>query len=304
MDSCKLLKQIVSIPCLSGFEPSSKLPEKIRFLLRKFRPRLDSLGNVTAKINSGKPKILVEAHLDEVGFFKAADKIYPLGDIDLCMFDMRDFELKNNLLYFKRKFKIRDNILKSPALDNRVGCVALLMLPKIVEDIKADITLAFTSKEETTQEGILKIVRGIKPDILISIDSAYAKPFLNNNRKYNIPILGKGPAIQKVGKNFKTEDIEQLLKIASINKLKTQFEIIDPEIGQTNLSRLKRFNFKKVQINIPVRYQHSKNSEVNLKDIEETTMFLAQVIRYYSETLINNQNLNKSRKEEGKKETK
>jgi putative aminopeptidase FrvX len=66
-DLQELLKSLVEAIGVSGFEVDVR--EKIRSLIPKeVESRVDSIGNLTASIGSGEPRIILIAHMDELGF--------------------------------------------------------------------------------------------------------------------------------------------------------------------------------------------------------------------------------------------
>ena len=66
-DLQELLKTLVEAIGVSGFEVDVR--EKIRSLIPKeVESRVDSIGNLIASIGSGEPRIILIAHMDELGF--------------------------------------------------------------------------------------------------------------------------------------------------------------------------------------------------------------------------------------------
>ena len=275
----KILRELVKIPSVSGFEKELGISDKIASLINEFNPEIDELGNVVVKIGKGKKKILVDSHLDEVGFLTTDNKLKSIGDVNL-----QDVKIKNlcktnnpdNLFYFKRRFVSKGSRVKSPALDNKAGCTALLLTLKELKKTKFSVYFVFSVQEETTSKGILALVKSIKPNLIISVDSAYAKPY--KNKRWIIPSLGMGPAIQLQGRGFEINNYQEIEEIAKNNNIPYQFEVIDSKNGGTNLSALKDFKIKKFQINVPVKNQHSNMSELDLLDIKNTSRLLVKML--------------------------
>jgi len=268
-----ILRTLVAIPAVSGFE------RDISQTLLSFFPNasIDDAGNVILKICSGKKKILVEAHMDEVGFIKTSKGYVKVGEIEA--FNIQDIVDLDRFSFFKRRFECKDNIVKSPALDNKVGCTALILFAKVVKSINADLFIAFTTQEETTGRGIKTVIQSLKPDFIISLDAAYAQPYACD--RWQIPILGAGPAIQIQGEGFFTSHSV----LEAVKKLEVQYEIVDSNEGATNLSYISNIT-EVAQINIPVRSQHSAESEVSIQDIEDTIPLLIMIIQNYLNTKI------------------
>jgi len=237
MKTLSVLKELVKIPSVSGFE--KRTGEKISSFLPLFER--DKAGNI---IIGGSSKILVEAHMDEVGFLKTQNGYAKIGDIEDN--NIKDIVDGRKFSYFRRRFYQDGSTVQSPGLDNKAGCTALLLA---AEALAGKATIAFTVEEETTGTGIIEVVRKVRPKAVVSIDAAYAKP--DGKERWEIPECGKGPAIQIQGKGFTTEWrlVEEAAKKSGIE---CQFEIIDSDNGTTNLSYLTE-NIRKIQINIPVK---------------------------------------------------
>jgi len=280
MNSESIIRKLVSIPAVSGFEKELGMSKLIFSFFSFFERKIDACGNVIIKLSSGKTKIVIDAHLDEVGFGIKNNKFFAIGDVDkkeLARLTKIDRKLK--IAYFKRKFICSGDLIRSPALDNKAGCAVAILAAEQLSKLDADIYLCFTVQEETTGKGIKAILESIAPDFLICLDSAYAKPF--RKRNCDIPEISKGPAIQFKGKNFVSDKISLVCDVAEKAEIPTQFEIVDSDMGATNLTYVEG-DFSKIQINVPVKFQHTAISECSLKDIENTAKLLSLVTRSLS----------------------
>src|SRR3989338_4436499 len=274
-----LLNEFTSVTSISGFEKESKLPRTIADSVRKYNQIIDTLGNVIMRFGSGGKKILIETHLDEVGFIKTTRGFACVGSIADEQINKSNITTGEDgrISYFNRKYEIEGTTVKSPALDNRTGCTALALLPDILEASRDDIYLAFTVREETTGEGILKVFRDISPEIVISIDSAYALPYKSN--RWQVPECGRGPAIQIQGRDFFINEYKLIEKVAKDAGLPYQFEIVDSVKGGTNMSALVGQDIRRFQVNIPVRYQHTNLSETDIRDIEGAALLVSALVK-------------------------
>ena len=282
MKTITLLEALTKIPVLSGFERNSHLQELLMELLSQYKPVIDSLGNVIVKISSGKKKIVIEAHMDEVGFIQTRNGFATIGSIAEEHIQKENIVVEegSKLAYFKRRFEQEGGIVKSPALDNKVGCAALLLASEKLKDLDADLYLAFTVREETNKSGILRVMDDLRPETILSVDSAYAQPY--HNKRWEVPECGKGPAIQIQGTNFTIPSYTLIEGVAKREKIPYQFEIVDSDHGGTNLSALSGRKVEKFQINIPVRYQHTALSEVSLSDIEHASSLIYEFAKELS----------------------
>lgn len=280
MKAINLLKQLTKVPAVSGFERELGASKLLASFFPFLNPKIDELGNVIIKVGQGKKKILIEAHMDEVGVIKTKNGFVKIGSIRDDNIRIKDVELSakiKDIGYFKRRFKKEGFMIRSPALDNKVGCTALIMAIEEFNEMQSSVYFVFTVQEETTKKGIKEIVKKLQPNIIVSIDSAYAQPYKND--RWEIPVCGKGPAIQKQGEGFiiNNSEVKLVEKIAKKENIPYQFEVVDSDKGGTNLSYLET-GARALQINIPVRSQHTALSEANLKDIKNTSKLITKII--------------------------
>ena len=176
---------------------------------------IDADGNVVATIGDGSITVLMEAHLDEVGFEVlktnkgGALVLASCGNVDGENIDgaeafilrsgangMLMFNSQEDLIFFKpsvlntetvsgelisftRKFSNDSNIVRATALDNRIGCAVLfetLSEFKKVSPNDIRLVLVFSLGEETISSSLKAVVDKYKPDLFIVVDAAYAHP--------------------------------------------------------------------------------------------------------------------------------
>lgn len=264
MDCEQILKELTCIPSVSGKERG------MRRLLLSFFPygKTDEAGNLIVQLTPGKTRILIDAHMDEVGFKKTEKKISTVGDIE--HYDPKDISWRGSSGFFRRTFTRKGDIIMSPGLDNKVGMAAIILA---TESITAPgIMLAFSTQEETDQRGIRHLSNKIDPDLFICVDAAYAGM---KEKGWIIPRIGKGCAFQTQGTNF-TLDKGWVQDIANKKKIPLQEERIK-EGGGTNLSAVP-WTCKKAQINIPVKDQHMPVSTCDINDIIWAAQLIAAVV--------------------------
>jgi len=322
-----ILKKLVSIICVSGYESFSSMRLCIEQLLGS---QLEAYGsNYVIKVGDGLKKVLIMAHMDEVGFIltkKIATQKYlalPIGSVDVSSLNGRTLEfldygstksiksrklcvesdnsiakvaieIEENVTLlsvgsYERSFDLKNsNIAVSPALDNRVGCTALIETYKSLGKLalsNVTIYFAFVGREETGANGFINVLNQIQPDFVIDIDSAYANPITMPEERENwvIPDIGKGPALQLMGKEFILDvSLRAMIeKIALLNNIPLQYEVVDLSSGGTNSRNALLRGFNPVQLNIPVRFQHKAVSEVCLDDIDLMVRLLTKIVEFF-----------------------
>lgn len=297
----QLLIQLIDTPAVSGYENALGMSGLVAKKLSQFLPtEIFPDGSVITRSKSrpNKPTVLISAHIDEVGFFISKKlnqmqyRVLPVGDIDINQVFYSQTNLgqikaavkkpksynqiflqtkqkKINLLdpvFWQRQIKIKNSLICAPALDNKVGVTALIILAKKLSRQKFyNLVFAGIAQEETATDSYQTLINQVKPNFIIDIDSAYGnvKP---NRQAINIPIIGQGAAFQVAGKNIRLDRM-WIAKIVDRLKFKYQWEIPLPYEGETLLSRINDFSGKCLQINIPVARQHQPNSLTNIEDI-------------------------------------
>lgn len=302
------LPTLLNTPGISGYETIGGVSAKIAELastIPNTQVRTDMLGNVWLKMGQGK-KILIEAHLDEVGFLvskflsKKTVQLIPVGGIRaervsganisiVSRLGTSSATIQNELqakvedpsqvqpgswCYFDRQIKQEDNLITSPALDNRVSCAALLELARTAQLKKVELNILWaTQHEQGSSLSILNWINQIRPELVIICDSAYAQP--NGEPEWNIPELGKGTAIQLIGTDFIVNGslVEQLITTAEQNNIPYQFEIPANDAGGTDASKIPN-TIPFAIVNTPVRNQHTGAGQANMQDLHATVRLL------------------------------
>lgn len=317
-----LLSQLLKKPAVNGYEPYGGIQKYIK----KYCSSIDGvsyvsdmLGNILVSKGQGKKIILLEAHIDEVGFLVAKNltgnnlKLLPIGEIPQGGVEKAEILINRGLglvatavigkkfkasimsgssarpgdwCFFARKTMFKGNTVNAPALDNRVGCAVLL---EFIRDIKTptDVCLKVllgTQHEQGSRTGIYDWIRRLNPNLVIIMDSAYAAP--NGKPEWQVPRLGCGPAIQLMGKDFVVPGVivEKIRKIAERNNIPYQLEIPDQYNGGTNASRIPN-SIPFVVINIPVADQHTAKSKADLRDLKSAKRLLEKVVLNAQATL-------------------
>ena len=163
---------------------------------------------------------------------------------------------------FPAKFRrMGAKIMCGKALDNRLGCYALLMLAK---GLKGNVVLLGTSQEEVSVfgKGAMTASYRMEPSLFIAVDTTVAgdHPELKPD---DAPIsLAKGPAIALVeagarGNVASKRLVQKIVAIAKRAKVDLQLEVVDG--GATDASSVYnlRGGIPSIAICIPTRYIHS-----------------------------------------------
>jgi len=194
-------------------------------------------------------------------------------------------EIGNSVTFATRFTRMGSKMVSGKALDNRLGCYALLQLAKGLKD---NIVLAGTSQEEvsTLGKGAKTASFRLDPRAFIAVDTSVAgdHPEL---RPEDAPVcLGKGPVIALVEAgargNIADKDLAQkLMELAKRSKIPFQLEVIDA--GATDASSVGNLKsgIPSIALGIPTRYIHSTVGVAHIDDVEATIKLLRKMIDVY-----------------------
>lgn len=183
-----------------------------------------------------------------------------------------------------RKFflSLVDDRVTSKSLDDRSGIVSILKIVDILENQKLNCsyTVMFSAQEEIGERGALIGAYDINPTHAIAIDVSFG---LTADEKPNkCGTLGKGAMIG-FAPILDRETSKLMVNIAKENNIPYQIEVMNGETG-TNADRFSvtRNGVKTVTISIPLKYMHTPNEIISLKDIEYTANLVAEYLKKLS----------------------
>jgi len=317
------LKKICLVPGVSGNEIYSGVSQEIFSIVENINKNtiIDKYGNVISFLGKGKKRILIDSHLDEIGFLvskKNYDKIelISIGDSNISKINnSKAYILKKNIIgkviqqdkniifqtdnfycnkninvgdivSFSRSFKIKNNLIEATALDNRIGCACLIyLMKKIIKKNINDLELifTFTAGEERDSSILDKIATKYDVNFGIIVDAAYAEPVSFETNNMSIPKLGKGCALQYLGKNFVVDKniISKIEQLAKKENILIQKEIPIPNLGRTNFSKFQQTGILGCVINIPVRDQHEQISKTNVDDFYSAAKLILSIVKTF-----------------------
>jgi endoglucanase len=187
-----------------------------------------------------------------------------------------------NAISFPTQFRrMGAKMLSGKALDNRLGCYALLALAKGLRD---NVILMGTSQEEVSAfgKGAKTASYRLEPRAFIAVDTTVAgdHPELKPD---DAPVfLAKGPALALVeagarGNVAEKRIVQKVIEISKKAKIDVQLEVV--EGGATDAASV--FNVKggipSIAICIPTRYIHSTVCVAHEDDVEAEIRLLKKI---------------------------
>jgi tetrahedral aminopeptidase len=239
----KNLEKLCKQPGVSEYEKESGISQFLFKMVKNVNPEtyIDAAGNIVSIIGNSDKTIILEAHMDEIGFLvdKKNDnivlspqgitkderitnnKIFIVGknikgkvsmspESDFIFTPMNKKDIRNieegDIVAFERSFVNNGNEVMASALDNRIGCSVLIEILTMVakNESKNRLVFVFSRNEETDKSLFGDIINFYKGTFAIVVDAAYAQPveFNTDAPDVSIPVLGAGCAVQIKGKGF------------------------------------------------------------------------------------------------------
>lgn len=317
----ELLKKLVSI-----YGPSSREEEIRDFVKDEIKEyvddiKIDKLGNLIAHKKGPGKKIMISAHMDQIGMMitdidekgflrftnvggispndsfgqkvifqnKVVGAVYsePLEDkeklklenmyIDIGAFSKKEAEDKiqiGDICVYYSDFAENENVVFTPYLDDRVGCMVAIEAIKEINEPENDLYFVFSVQEEVGLRGATTAAYGIEPEIGISIDvtshgdTPKAKRFAVS--------LNKGAAIKVKDNSLISHPLvrDGLKRVAKEKDIAYQMEVL--EFGGTDSGAIHttKSGVPSGVISIPTRYVHSTVEMASKDDINNCKSLL------------------------------
>ena len=192
-------------------------------------------------------------------------------------------EIADPVIFEPNFGNLNEKFYYAKAVDNRVGCFALI---KIMEKLKinAQVYAVATTQEEVGLKGARTSSFSINPDFALVIDTASAGDTPNIKEKESALRLGEGVAITIVeasGRgvivNEKIKDF--LISTARQNKIKYQIDVVEGGMTDGATIYMNREGILTGVLAIPARYAHSPTGVFHIDDLEAAIELAVCVIR-------------------------
>ena len=324
MVNIELLKKLCNISGISGDESKvrSAILEEIKHTTHNIE--VDALGNIIALKKgkkSAKQKLMLCAHMDEVGFIVTDInedgflKFESVGGINSNSIISRSVSVgKNNIkgvigtkpihllkkdernkpvnisemyidigakdkkdaqryvsygdsVSFNNSFKYCNGVIKSKAIDDRVGCAILIEIMK--RDLPVDMCFAFTTQEEIGLRGAKVCSYNINPDSAIVVEGTTAADVFNVNKYEQVCKLNSGAVISFMDNRTIYDKCYFELACKTAQKENIPYQIKRAVAGGNDAGAIQasRSGVKTIALSVPCRYIHTAESMANENDI-------------------------------------
>ena len=326
MTDFKLLEKLCTVEGISGDEGSVR-----EIIINEIKPfadeiKTDNLGNIIVfkkGKNRAKAKLMLSAHMDEVGFMVTditsdgylkfdevggLDRRVVLGKtvtvgknkvngvigvkpIHLSKSDERTAVPKYGEMYIDIGATSKDDVLsvlsygdsvnfnsiyenngytiKSKAIDDRFGCLALIELIK--SELEYDMYFVFAVQEEVGLRGAKVAAYSVDPDFAIVVETTTAADIAGVEETRQVCNLGDGAVISVMDRRtiYDKRMSEMAFECAEETGAKAQYKRAVAGGNDSGVIHQSRGGVKTLAISLPCRYLHSSVTVANVSDCDD-----------------------------------
>ena len=171
--------------------------------------------------------------------------------------------------YFKSDFvEFGNDMIKSKALDDRLGCA--IMLELLQEKSKINYTCVFTVQEEVGTRGAIASAYTVKPDYAIVIETTTASDIPDTPENKKVCKVGKGAVVSFMdrGTIYNKDLYKKAREIAEEKGIANQTKTVVAGGNDASAIHKSAGGIKTVAVSLPCRYIHSSASVGSKADME------------------------------------
>ena len=195
---------------------------------------------------------------------KEAEKKVSLGDY--ATFDSAYTEFGNGFI-------------KAKALDDRLGCAALLELADKCYDF--DLYLVFTAQEETGLRGATVAAKRVNPDFAIVLETTACNDTFGYEEKDYSTICGGGVVLlfADMRTYYSKEILKDVESVAKKYNIPYQFKKTVSGGNDAGAIHLSCGGIKTITMSVATKYIHSPSSVISKKDFEAQKMLVQKYLQ-------------------------
>lgn len=171
-----------------------------------------------------------------------------------------------------------DNMIKAKALDDRVGCSAILELLSMKLDV--DFYGVFTVMEEVGCRGAYTASYALEPDLGIIIEGTICADMPEVKEHSKATLIGKGAAISIMDNTtvYDIEEVRRVAKIAEDNNIPYQYRKSASGGNDAGAIHKTKTGAKVLAISVPCRYIHSSVNVASKNDYNSVVSLTKAVL--------------------------
>ncbi len=171
-----------------------------------------------------------------------------------------------------------DHKIKAKALDDRVGCLALMQVLKEA-NCPYDLYAVFTVQEEVGVRGATVAAYQVQPDVGIVLEGTVCADTYEAPEHLHVTTLGKGPAFSLIERTSKSDKtlVDFLVQTAEKYNIPWQFKRTGAGGNEAGVLQQTGCGAQTAVISVPCRYIHSSVSVADERDIAAATRLAVKV---------------------------
>lgn len=179
---------------------------------------------------------------------------------------------------FRRNFREMAGVISSPALDDRAGCAMLMELAK--SELAYDVSLVFTTQEETGGAGAAVAAYTLEPDYSIVVETTTAGDIYGTEGSRRVCSMGKGPVLSFMDKGtvYDRQFLDTAVNIAKEKDI--PFQLKEGVYGGNESRRTQTAGkgARVLGLSLPCRYIHSAVCSLKTEDLAPSVELLKAII--------------------------
>ncbi len=162
-----------------------------------------------------------------------------------------------------------ENNIKAKALDDRIGCSALLRLLETA-DFEFDTWCVFTVQEEVGLRGGTVAAKKLLPDVFIALETTTCSDIPDMENGLNVTTLGKGVALSYMDGGFMADRklVTAALKLGKRKGIPCQLKSFASGGNEVRAAQMTGNGVIAAALSVPTRYLHSPVSVIDKADYE------------------------------------
>ncbi len=169
----------------------------------------------------------------------------------------------------------QNGVICGPYIDNRIGCVTLLMAMEQLRQTENELYFVFTVQEEVGLRGAGPAAYAMQPDMAVAVDVTDTGDLPECKVPMSVE-LGKGPTIKVMDRSvICSKEVMELLDRAAYEcGIPTQREILRAGGTDTGALQKTRAGILSGAVSIPTRYIHSPSEMCAVSDVENAAKLI------------------------------
>lgn len=253
--------------------------------------KFNTVGGINENVICGKSVVVGEKQIPGVIGLKPVhlldsderQKTVPIEDLYIDIGAKNKNEVLENISIgdsacFLPNYVLENNMIKSKAIDDRVGCFILINLIK--QNLPFDMYFTFVVQEEIGLRGAKIAAYTVDPDLAIVVEATTAADIKGTLPEKQVCKVGEGAVISFMDKStIYNKDLYKLaLNLAQANNIKVQVKSLVAGGNDAGAIHMARNGVKTIAVSLPCRYLHTSCSMICAEDIFETQKLVQKLL--------------------------